>query len=970
MGEGGLFTQHSTLALAMYKSKETQDSTILPDCCGSVMSGVLRGQAPPPKKNTIWVSTSLSGSSREISGKRSFANVLASSSEFSGPLEMTIARKGHVHYIDWCAKLRCCSPDNPITWLGKHTYVTIGKKKQYVLRWFDNHFRNPMVEKRYTEHIVSQQRGTTSILMYVWLVVILYAILTAWTQEDRSDAENAWYSVYVLLRIVPNAIVAVLAMPFLFRRENKTLWPNISALVFCAASLSIMISGSFKHGYLITSLDNNLRNMLNAINSTVAKSTVQSITGKMLSDPVSLDMGNEASLQINFLAVSTWLQKYTLILNRLYPVGATLLTMLFVRQFHHCVSIAFLNFVANIIATTLALGGTASVAAQVREALWVGGVLLAILFGAHTWDKNDRIHFLYSSAVDEEMHRLRQSLSEFENNKLVSPTHGVGTRLGHMLKTLGELQKLADSKMDFAMAKELDQVIISLYHNHARLSEPIQSRGGSLSEDNDEAIAVQSMIYGATNMAGFRDAKEEGIQRATSKSLDTIRRTLNSASFKLKIGAVAFPEYSEFVQKVGEWDLDVLRLDKTSKRPLLIVGMTIARKERMLKRFMLSESNWADFLNLIESGYMQENAYHNRAHAADVTNSVYTMTKNLSLYQTPSRGKPSPSKSDGDTERVYKSSDFFSAIVAAVVHDYKHPGLNNGYIVRTGSPIALRYLDDAVLERYHIAEAFLECKKNPAADIFANMEKQDYQTIRELIISLVLATDMKGHFGFVETLSAAVSTMETEKGNNPESYKFDLVTHKNILLKMIMKSSDIGHCAKPWEFHRKWSMLVCEEFYRQGEQELQEGVEPLAHMDRRKDETLPKNQIGFIKFFAVPLHEKMSALCPALSYIKQHVHDNIAEWQKLADMAGKKWNTREEMEKASLWRDDLQPIATTVNVAHRKQVFEQKVLRSNDLGDFEDEDDIGSILLNRSNSEEDAAATGDISVEMGSDVSS
>ena len=51
-----------------------------------------------------------------------------------------------------------------------------------------------------------------------------------------------------------------------------------------------------------------------------------------------------------------------------------------------------------------------------------------------------------------------------------------------------------------------------------------------------------------------------------------------------------------------------------------------------------------------------------------------------------------------------------------------------------------------------------------------------------------------------------------------------------------------------------------------------------ASMDRTLDPTLPKGQIGFINLFTVPLHTKMSTLCPELSYIRDYVHANIAMW--------------------------------------------------------------------------------------------
>ena len=52
----------------------------------------------------------------------------------------------------------------------------------------------------------------------------------------------------------------------------------------------------------------------------------------------------------------------------------------------------------------------------------------------------------------------------------------------------------------------------------------------------------------------------------------------------------------------------------------------------------------------------------------------------------------------------------FATLVAGAVHDFKHPGFNNYFLVVNNDDIALRYNDSAVLENYHLAETFLMCK--------------------------------------------------------------------------------------------------------------------------------------------------------------------------------------------------------------------------------------------------------------------
>ena len=50
--------------------------------------------------------------------------------------------------------------------------------------------------------------------------------------------------------------------------------------------------------------------------------------------------------------------------------------------------------------------------------------------------------------------------------------------------------------------------------------------------------------------------------------------------------------------------------------------------------------------------------------------------------------------------------DAFAMLTASIIHDYRHPGVNNGFLMKTSHTIALRYNDESVLENFHVAEGF------------------------------------------------------------------------------------------------------------------------------------------------------------------------------------------------------------------------------------------------------------------------
>ena len=93
------------------------------------------------------------------------------------------------------------------------------------------------------------------------------------------------------------------------------------------------------------------------------------------------------------------------------------------------------------------------------------------------------------------------------------------------------------------------------------------------------------------------------------------------------------------------------------------------------------------FLSKIEQGYL-DNPYHNKAHAADVTHSVHFLLEHLRLR---------------DDLAVHL---YFATLVGAVVHDFKHPGRNNTFLAAVSDDEAIRFSDDSVNERMHLAEVF------------------------------------------------------------------------------------------------------------------------------------------------------------------------------------------------------------------------------------------------------------------------
>lgn len=115
------------------------------------------------------------------------------------------------------------------------------------------------------------------------------------------------------------------------------------------------------------------------------------------------------------------------------------------------------------------------------------------------------------------------------------------------------------------------------------------------------------------------------------------------------------------------------------------------------------------------------------------------------------------------------------------------------------------------------------------------------------MVDTVLNTDMGVHFDFMAKFRSAVVG------------KVDLSEPDTRLLAMQMglKCGDLGHSAKSFPLHLKWTERINEEFFLQGDEERKRGIAVTPFYDRTK-QNIPKSQVGFLDFIVIPMYTAWS----------------------------------------------------------------------------------------------------------------
>ncbi|KAG7463879.1 hypothetical protein MATL_G00181380 [Megalops atlanticus] len=212
-----------------------------------------------------------------------------------------------------------------------------------------------------------------------------------------------------------------------------------------------------------------------------------------------------------------------------------------------------------------------------------------------------------------------------------------------------------------------------------------------------------------------------------------------------------------------------------------------------------------------------------------------------------------------DLRSKMDSIDLLTMLTSAVCHDLDHTGYNNAYQINARTELALRYNDISPLENHHCAVAF-EILEKTESNIFRNLTTEQYKRIREGMIKCILATDMTRHN---EILNKFKSILPVFDFNNKD--------HKDVLMMIMIKVSDISNEARPMDVAEPWLDCLLQEFFNQSDMEKLEGLPVTPFMDRDKV-TKPSSQTGFIRFVLFPLFIELANLFPCL---EQHIIDPV-----------------------------------------------------------------------------------------------
>ncbi|XP_014640152.1 PREDICTED: calcium/calmodulin-dependent 3',5'-cyclic nucleotide phosphodiesterase 1A [Ceratotherium simum simum] len=284
---------------------------------------------------------------------------------------------------------------------------------------------------------------------------------------------------------------------------------------------------------------------------------------------------------------------------------------------------------------------------------------------------------------------------------------------------------------------------------------------------------------------------------------------------------LAYPEAVIVTLKdVDKWSFDVFALNEASgEHSLKFMIYELFTRYDLINRFKIPVSCLISFAEALEVGYSKyKNPYHNLIHAADVTQTVHYIMLHTGIMH------------------WLTELEILATVFAAAIHDYEHTGTTNNFHIQTRSDVAILYNDRSVLENHHVSAAY-RLMQEEEMNVLVNLSKDDWRDLRNLVIEMVLSTDMSGHFQQIKNIRNSLQ--------QPEGID------RAKTMSLILHAADISHPAKCWQLHYRWTMALMEEFFLQGDKEAELGL-PFSPLCDRKSTMVAQSQIGFIDFIVEP----------------------------------------------------------------------------------------------------------------------
>ncbi|XP_050407137.1 dual 3',5'-cyclic-AMP and -GMP phosphodiesterase 11A isoform X2 [Patella vulgata] len=438
----------------------------------------------------------------------------------------------------------------------------------------------------------------------------------------------------------------------------------------------------------------------------------------------------------------------------------------------------------------------------------------------------------------------------------------MGNKIAELVLITEETINIADAQADPRFDPETDKALG--FHTKSILCKPIRNSDlktigvaqivnridGQPFDEHDEDLFEAFSIFcglGIHNSWLYEEVSMAAAKQAVA--LETLSYHASVSSDEINaIKCKQVPEAS--VWKLHRFDFNDFSLHGDE---MILAGIRMFKDLGLIRKFRIDYEVLIRWLLTVKKNYRNV-AYHNWRHAFNVCQIMFASMNNC------------------NTRQYFNDKEILALIVACLCHDLDHRGTNNAFQQKSSSPLAQLYGTKATLEHHHFNHAIMILNSD-GHNIFSNFSSEDYSEVINLLKQAILATDLSLHIQLREKFFSLVDA-GIKICDDRES--------KEIYRSIIMTTCDIAAITKPWDIQRRAADLVVTEFFDQGDKEKNElKLQPMACMDREKQDEIAKLQMSWIDGICLPLYKKLAKMDTNFEPMLKGVLANRDRWEIL-----------------------------------------------------------------------------------------
>lgn len=311
-------------------------------------------------------------------------------------------------------------------------------------------------------------------------------------------------------------------------------------------------------------------------------------------------------------------------------------------------------------------------------------------------------------------------------------------------------------------------------------------------------------------------------------------------------------------------DFDIFPFkDRDDDRFSIFLLMNMFFEFKLHITFNISYETLYRFLYMISRRYRNV-PYHNFYHAFNVTQTLFFFLTSC------------------NAEYLLSDLEILALLIAAIVHDCDHPGLNNDFQRKAQTKVYYMH-KKSVLENHH----YLHCiylLSFPETNILSNLSPDQVELIFIYIRDLILSTDLAVHGIIMKSLKERYKTFvkyyKAVMSNN-SNHNVNLCDEdRKLLMCCLLKCSDLSNEIRKEKISKKWANLVIEEFLMQSGMERKLDLPLTPFMDKERI-IVAKEQINFIEKLCMPLYSLMSQIFPEMVKCCHTLEENRERWLRI-----------------------------------------------------------------------------------------